>query len=474
MSAPPKPWERTGINNQNVNNTMTGQMSSSPLPDTVIPDASQRVSTATQRVPPPVPTRPAQQRSLQGYSSYGSGLAGYSSYGGYSPYGGGMYGGGMYGGYNSYGGYGMNRFNNQLESGYGPNSFARQAEESSRQAFQSIESIVQAVGSVAMMLESSFYAVYNSFRAVIGVADHFSRMKMAFAQIFSALAVIRTLRWLYHKLLVLLRLRQDISADDIWTQAGEEGAIALTDPDAKGAGRSSWPIMLFFAIIIGGPWLIWRVLSSITGKKEGHEWYNGKDDHFRAVAEYDFEAEGEEELSFHRGQYITIAPKELQPKIRGWLLACVDGKQQGYIPANYVKVLGKRRGTRHLPKFSTGTSPSSSTSLPAPVLPSGDGEMNQAWSTQIMQTQHSHTSPTLFSEKIVNSVGDIQSNHSGLDANQNPPQYILSDTRNFNSVPEHSSADMIPVCSATSSDNPKSDVVTNTTSKNNMDKEDNK
>ena len=247
---------------------------SSPRPETVLPDASQRVSTATPRAPPPVPTRPAQQRSLQGYSSsYGGGLGGYGSYGGYSPYGGGGMYGGMYGGYNSYGGYGMNRFNNQLEGGYGPNSFARQAEESSRQAFQSIESIVQAVGSVAMMLESSFYAVYNSFRAVVGVADHFSRMKMAFAQIFSALAVVRTLRWLYRKLLVLLRLRENSFADDVWTQAAEEGAIALTDPDAKGAGRSSWPIMLFFAIIIGGPWLIWRVLSSITGKKGKYRIY---------------------------------------------------------------------------------------------------------------------------------------------------------------------------------------------------------
>ncbi len=62
--------------------------------------------------------------------------------------------------------------------------------------------------SVAMMLESTYSAVYNSFRAVIGVADHFSRMRTQLAQIFSALAVVRTLRWLLRKLLVLLRLRE--------------------------------------------------------------------------------------------------------------------------------------------------------------------------------------------------------------------------------------------------------------------------
>ncbi len=37
---------------------------------------------------------------------------------------------------------------------------------------------------------------------------------------------------------------------------------------------------------------------------------------------------------------------ELQPKVRGWLLGCVDGKTTGLLPANHVKVLGKRRGKR--------------------------------------------------------------------------------------------------------------------------------
>ena len=32
--------------------------------------------------------------------------------------------------------------------------------------------------------------------------------------------------------------------------------------------------------------------------------------------------------------------------MRGWLLACVDGQTTGLVPANYVKVLGKRRGRK--------------------------------------------------------------------------------------------------------------------------------
>ena len=36
---------------------------------------------------------------------------------------------------------------------------------------------------------------------------------------------------------------------------------------------------------------------------------------------------------------------ELQPRVRGWLLASVDGQKQGYVPANRVRVLGKRTGS---------------------------------------------------------------------------------------------------------------------------------
>ena len=239
-----------------------------------IPDAARPLPTAGPTgysAPPPVATRPRQQLSnISGYGGY-SGAGSYGSYGGLG-YGGvgSMYGSGMYGGYGcgpGYGGYGMNRFGTTNEP-YGRNSFAQQAEESSRQAFQSIESIVQAFGSVAMMLESTFSAVYNSFRAVIGVADHFTRMKTHFAQIFSALAVIKTLRWLYRKLLVLLKLKQPGLDEDLWAQAAESELSSLLDTDGGGGGgKSSWPILLFFAVVLGGPYLIWRLLKSMGGSQ---------------------------------------------------------------------------------------------------------------------------------------------------------------------------------------------------------------
>lgn len=176
------------------------------------------------------------------------------------------YGSSMYGGY---GGYGMNRFGYGAQNDY--NSFARMAEESSRPAFQSIESIVGAFSSVSMMLDSTFQAVYNSFRAVIGVADNFSRMKMQFAQIFSAFAVFRTLRYLYRRLLVLLKLRPQGFAEEAWVEAGD--SVTQNANLGPGKGKSSWPVLMFFAIIMGGPWLIWKFLQATfsgTGKRCQH------------------------------------------------------------------------------------------------------------------------------------------------------------------------------------------------------------
>ena len=35
---------------------------------------------------------------------------------------------------------------------------------------------------------------------------------------------------------------------------------------------------------------------------------------------------------------------EYQLKIRGWVLGTIDGKTPGVIPANYLKIMGKKAG----------------------------------------------------------------------------------------------------------------------------------
>ncbi|XP_010142948.1 PREDICTED: peroxisome biogenesis factor 13, partial [Buceros rhinoceros silvestris] len=281
------------------------------------------------RIPPPILPRPSQQTgssSLSAFrpaysSSFSSGYGSYgtSFYGSYSPY--------SYG----YGGLGYNRFR---ADDIPPSRFVHQAEESSRGAFQSIESIVHAFASVSMMMDATFSAVYNSFRAVLDVANHFSRLKVHFTKVFSAFALVRTIKYLYQRLQQLLGLRKSSENEDLWAES--EGTVARIGLDDKAANSAkSWPIFLFFAVILGGPYLIWKLLSTYSDEETvSSNWASGEDDHVVG------------RISFRAGDMLKLAPKEQQPKIRGWLLASYDGQTTGLVPANYIKILGKRRGRK--------------------------------------------------------------------------------------------------------------------------------
>lgn len=160
-------------------------------------------------VPPPIPQSPFEQSSYGygggGYGNtgaYGMGFGGYNTgyssggfggYGGYSGFGGmnglGGYGGG-YGAYNRFGG--MN--GNDPEQ-----RFIQMAEASSRPAFESIESLVSAIANIASMLDSTFFALTSSFRAILGVAANFGRLRSVFAQFWTSFAIFRGLKWIYRK-----------------------------------------------------------------------------------------------------------------------------------------------------------------------------------------------------------------------------------------------------------------------------------
>ncbi|XP_068865018.1 peroxisome biogenesis factor 13 isoform X1 [Aphelocoma coerulescens] len=329
---PPKPWESRRLPGT------APSFQSADLGDNLLTRPGQPT---VARIPPPILPRPSQQTGSSSLSTFrpaysssfspAYGSYGTSFYGSYSPY--------SYG----YGGLGYNRF---CADGIPPSRFVQQAEESSRGAFQSIESIVHAFASVSMMMDATFSAVYNSFRAVLDVANHFSRLKIHFTKVFSAFALVRTIRYLYQRLQRLLGLRQSSENEDLWAES--EGKVARAGLEDKVANSAkSWPIFLFFAVIMGGPYLIWKLLSTYSDEETvSSNWASGEDDHVVGRAEYDFNALSEEEISFRAGDMLRLAPKEQQPKIRGWLLASYDGQTTGLVPANYIKVLGKRRGRR--------------------------------------------------------------------------------------------------------------------------------
>lgn len=194
--------------------------------------------------------------SLGGLGGYGSSFGGLGGYGGMSsPFMSGGFGGG-YSPYNRMGAYGMGHNDN--------NSFVNQAEASAQGAFQSVESVVSAMSSISMMLESTYCALHNSFRAVLGVADQFTRLKVQLTNVAASFAIFRFLRWLYRRTLVLLRLRQAGLSEDAWVNAWKKSA-AEAQERFPSQHKSSWPLVVFMAITFGGPYLIWRMVSNITG-----------------------------------------------------------------------------------------------------------------------------------------------------------------------------------------------------------------
>ncbi|XP_034408633.1 peroxisome biogenesis factor 13 [Cyclopterus lumpus] len=385
---PQKPWERL------IPGAMSAPINyrSANFGPAVGPSYSAGPPVMTRMVPQ-VPPRPVQQAYRPSYSSLTPSYSPYGSsmYGGYSPYGGGGYGHGL-------GGYGRISHTEDVA----PSRFVQQAEESSRGAFQSIESIVQAFASVSMMLDATFSAVYNSFRAVLDVANHLTRLRSHLTRVLSAFALVRTLRYFYRRLQRLLGRRSDAEVDDLWSDSASD-ALATSVSGRDGAGMEgqpvkSWPIFLFFAVVLGGPYLIWKLLSSGPGSEENAtNWATGEDDHVVARAEYDFLAASKEEISVRAGDMLNLAPREHQPKVRGWLLASVDGQAAGLVPANYVKVLGKRRGLKHVEIERQGNTAAHPQSNPAQGFTPGLGPASASVSTEVLLEAAYRETPAPFS-----------------------------------------------------------------------------
>ncbi|CAD5211770.1 unnamed protein product [Bursaphelenchus okinawaensis] len=292
--------------------------------------------------PPPIPARPAQ--SMMPSTAFGSPYNMGMDYGYNNSYMGNSfgspYGMGYGGGYNNmYGNSVYPSYNNGM---YGPSpesNFIRVAEESSRNAFQSIESVVGAVTSVANMLNSTHNAVFSSFRAVIGVVEQFGGMKRQLAAVVSV-TLFRWIRIIWRKLLVFLKLKPAnyASVDSIWTDIQSEPSQSI---------GISWPAILFWLVALGGPYLIYRCVSQMVKTlEEKQKWATGTAEHYTAEALYDFAPQSQQELGFQKGDHLRIAPKSEQPRISQWILAASeDGQRIGLVPINYVKVTQKPTNT---------------------------------------------------------------------------------------------------------------------------------
>ena len=72
------------------------------------------------------------------------------------------------------------------------------------------------------------------------------------------------------------------------------------------------------------------------------KWANGEGEHYVAQADYDFTAGNPQELSFKAGQTLRLAPRTMQPRVKGWVLAAIDSQHSGLVPSNYIKIVSKQ------------------------------------------------------------------------------------------------------------------------------------
>jgi hypothetical protein len=164
--------------------------------------------------------------------------------------------------------------------------------------------------------------------------------------------------------------------------------------------------MMFFAVVFGTPWLIWKLLVSLSGgsTESGLKWMLREGDHYIAKGLYDFATNNAREIAFTAGQEIIIAPKEKQPSIQGWLLASVDGVKVGLVPLNYVQIVAFN---------SQASNPSAVISRPSVKVPM-EQIQSEPSKSGLAETPKSHpmSSPSASSSSTTTSLSSSSSSSS--------------------------------------------------------------
>ncbi|XP_017755594.1 PREDICTED: peroxisomal membrane protein PEX13 [Eufriesea mexicana] len=326
--------ERTnGINvNQlkNVPNIITS-ISNAPSP---FPS-----STTQSLNPPPVPPR----QPVQNYSGFNDNRPFGSNYcGGYGfGYSNQYRGFNGYGGFSSYGPY--SNYNYGIIGGHSgdtENRFFQYVEESTRPTFQLIETILQTFSSMTMLLESTYFALTNSFRAILSVAESVGKLRSTINQLFSTFALIRFLKWLYRKIINTIGFENQNSInEELWDKS-------LAKVGSESIHNSSfWSRFLILSVLFVVPYMIHKIADSIKNmqmkEKDTKEWHQSEEPTYIATVLYDFIATNNDELSVKAGQKVYLAPRSLQPKnLPGWCKA-TNSVNVGLIPYNYLKVIGQ-------------------------------------------------------------------------------------------------------------------------------------
>lgn len=339
-------------------------------------------------VPPPLPPRQS-----TGYNEYKPGyLSSYGNYGNLNNY---------YRGYNNYGsfggyiGYPNTSYNNYGYMG-GPSGdtesrFTQYIEDSTRSTFHTLETVLQTFSSITMLLESTYFAITNCFKAILSVAESVGRLRSTIGQLLSTFALIRFVKWIYKKVAYMIGMRNENPIEEeLW----QRSLVQVVNGEEK--FTSSWPSFLLLSIFVMIPFLIHKISYNVRQLKvkcnDPKEWTNFKEPVYAATSLYDFAAVSTEELNLKAGQKIWLAPQPLQPKnMPGWWMA-TDSKNVGLIPSNYVTIVAQ---LKKKPEVKSSEIPASN------VCPLATQNTNELQQNSMLNNEHDCKSNSDNSESAV-------------------------------------------------------------------------
>jgi len=233
--------------------------------------------------------------------------------------------------HNQYQGWGsppQNDWNRGRWNGEPDSPFVRSSEASVKDAFASIESIVTAFTSVAQMLEATYNSVHSSFRAVLSVADHFSKLRQQLVKILRSFMMLGIGQRVFQRL--WNSLTQSTSPHEA-VQNVQSVAWDLADPAGP---QDLWPFVTFLLVACAGPYFIYKMFPAV---KEDDEIDYGDTENETATVVYPYRALNPDEISVPAAAEVIVAPAHLQPVIQGWTLVSYQSAI-GLIPSTYIEL----------------------------------------------------------------------------------------------------------------------------------------
>ena len=346
MPSPAKPWE-----------SQTSTMEAIPAAASTTLGATNPTTNTSNNIQPELPTRSTTTTATMMNNRMNANQMGYQN--------GGMYGanqfGGGYGGMGYNTGYGYGNYGSQYGSRFGgaynnyspmsnrfgynrmgmmePDqqlSYVQQMEQATQPTFQVLESIVQTFGSFAQMLESTFFATQSSFMAMVGVADQLSQAKQYFQNLFSLARLLNLFKRIGYRMMGEV---PPIDPKEISAQAFQEYNEQSKRPSKK-------PLFVFFAMVIGIPWLLSKLLKRIQEKLPKNLASLAPSDisnleFCKALFDYNSNMPGD--LGFRKGDLVAIISKNdvVSNEPSEWWSGRTHDGRMGTFPSNYVEIIPK-------------------------------------------------------------------------------------------------------------------------------------